>query len=81
MIRWKASQGARTVFGIGLSQANIQRLQKGDPIHFNGEEYGFPGIDFVIHYGKTEQLMYEELQANGMTDRDTIIKAKRDTRH
>jgi hypothetical protein len=47
---------------LGLEEQNIQRLKEGQPIHVEGEDIGFPGIQIGIMYGETQQHMIDELK-------------------
>lgn len=47
---------------LGLSDENMQRLKKGEPIKFNLNELGLPENDVIIFNGRTEQSMYEEMK-------------------
>lgn len=58
MIKVKLSNG---MIILGLSEENIQRLKKGQPIRFDGRPMGFPG-DVGIVYGETELAILHELQ-------------------
>lgn len=42
---------------IGLSDENLERLKKDQPIKFNMSVLGFPDIDVLIFNGKDEQAM------------------------
>ena len=55
MIKAKATTPAgRQILMLGLSGENVTRLAAGEPIHSHLESVGFPGMDLVIAYGKTE---------------------------
>jgi len=45
---------------LGLSRLNVERLQEGKPIHFDGRRFGYPG-DIAIVYGETEDSIAAEL--------------------
>lgn len=65
----KARAGNAVIFG--LSKINIERLQEGKPIMFDGEPVGFPGMRFLIMFGETELSIIHELQEatqNGQAD-------------
>lgn len=51
----KAKQGNLMI--LGLSEENIDRLKKDEPISFNMKELGFPDIEVFIFTGKTEHEM------------------------
>lgn len=44
---------------LGLSDENLTRLKKGQPIKFNLNELGMEDIEVVIFNGKDEQEMYK----------------------
>jgi hypothetical protein len=47
---------------FGLSYANVERMQKGEPIYFSLTELGVqPPIDIMIMSGKTEEGMQAQL--------------------
>lgn len=55
MIRAKVTApNGRQLMIVGLSGENVTRLAAGEPIFKQMEDAGFPGIDLVILYGKTE---------------------------
>lgn len=54
---------------FGLSGENIARLVAGEPIRVtvtDMQELGLPPMEIVIHYGKTEQAILDELMAHGI---------------
>ncbi len=62
---------------LGLEELNIQRLKEGKPIHVEGEDIGFPGIQIGIIYGETQQAMIDELKKSGVElpiDRAPVVK-------
>ncbi len=61
---------------LGLSDQNLERLKKDQPIKFNLQELGLGDIDVLIFNGKDEQEMYKMLkdQINPLT---TIIQDSR----
>lgn len=79
MMKFRAKQaGGRAIIGLGLEQANMERLTKGEPILFAGEQVGLPGIDITIFYGKDKEAMAAGLRAAGLIlppDADEKIKA------
>lgn len=56
----KARAGDYVIFG--LSKMNLEKLQEGKPIAFDGAEVGMPGMQFLIMYGETELVIIHELQ-------------------
>lgn len=61
---------------LGLSDMNIERLKKNEPIKFNLGELGFADIEVLIFYGKDEQSMYGMLK-DSIDPFRTIIKDER----
>jgi hypothetical protein len=56
----KAKKGNLLI--LGLSDENMERLKKGEPIKFNLNELGAGDQDVLIFNGRTEQSMYEEMK-------------------
>lgn len=56
----KALKGNMIV--LGLSDENLARLKKDQPIKFNLQELGLPDFDVFIFNGKDEQTMYEMMK-------------------
>jgi hypothetical protein len=46
---------------IGLSRKNIEKLQEGLPIYFDGKEVHLDGCKFLITFGETEHAIIEDL--------------------
>lgn len=60
---------------LGLSDENLNRLKKDQPIKFNLQELGLPDYDVVIFNGKTEQDMKTQMIKVGLIHpTETIIK-------
>jgi hypothetical protein len=55
----KALSGDTVIFG--LSRLNVEKLQEGKPIVFDGGFVGFPGKRFLILFGETEDAIVQEL--------------------
>lgn len=63
MVKFTADLSGRTLIGLGLSAANIERLREGKPIHINLEELNLPWHgEIMIMFGETEQAIADELQ-------------------
>jgi len=64
----------KTVFGqpvlfLGLTGENVTRLAAGEPIRVSTaqmRELGLPEVEVVLHYGRTEQDILDELAAHGV---------------
>lgn len=55
---------------FGLSGENITRLVAGEPVRVKAAEMqqmGLPAVEVVIHYGRTEQDIVDEMRAHGIT--------------
>ncbi len=77
MIKFTATSGdGRTILGMGLSHGNLDRLKKGEPIRFKGEDVGLDDVDILIFSGKTEESMAKQMDP--MITAKTIIKGNLD---
>jgi hypothetical protein len=64
----------KTAFGtdllfLGLSGENVTRLAAGEPVRVRKEDLralGLPEMVIVVHYGRTEQDILDELKAKGV---------------
>jgi len=55
----KATSGDLVIFG--LSRLNLEKLQEGKPIVFDGSEVGLSGSRFLIMFGETENDIARDL--------------------
>lgn len=64
MVKFTASSsdGRRKLIGFGITNGNIRKLRKGQPIHVAGEEIGVPGLDFTIFWGRDEAQLEREMR-------------------
>jgi hypothetical protein len=54
---------------LGLSGENVTRLAAGEPIRVSAQhmaELGLPQMEIVIHYGRTEQAILDDIEAHGV---------------
>jgi hypothetical protein len=54
---------------LGLSGENVTRLAAGEPIRVTVpqmQQLGLPPMEVIIHYGRTEQAILDELEAYGI---------------
>lgn len=54
---------------LGLSGENVTRLAAGEPIRIRATDLvalGLPPIEVVIHYGRTEDAIREEIVSHGI---------------
>lgn len=52
---------------LGLSGENVARLTAGEPIRIDAEQMtrmGLPQMVIVIHYGRTEQSILDDMREN-----------------
>jgi hypothetical protein len=65
------------VLFLGLSGENVTRLVAGESIRVSAaqmRELGLPEVEVVLHYGRTERDILDELAAHG-------LKGKGEVRH
>lgn len=55
----KATSGDLVI--LGLSRMNLEKLQEGKPIAFDGDEVGIGGKRIMIMFGETENDIAREL--------------------
>ena len=70
----KAKRGNQLV--LGLSDENLERLKKDQPIKFNLNELGMGDIEVFIFNGKDEQTM-QKMMKDSIHPYKTIIKNSR----
>jgi hypothetical protein len=54
---------------LGLSGENVTRLAAGEPIRITAQhmaELGLPQMEIVIHYGRTEAAILDDLETHGV---------------
>jgi glutamine amidotransferase PdxT len=69
----KAKKGKMMI--LGLSDENLKRLKRDQPIKFNMKDLGFDDVDVFIFNGKDEQVMQKMMSDAGLIDPiKTIIK-------
>ena len=61
----------RPRFLFGLSEINLIRLRKGQPIKIDMRELGLDAEMYIV-YGRTEQAIIEDLDAHGLIGPETI---------
>lgn len=55
----------RTLLIFGISEENIARLRRGEPVFVDGRDVGQPDICVTIFAGKTEETMMMDLKSRG----------------
>lgn len=69
------------VLFLGLSGENVARLTAGEPIHIppaDLAELGLPPMDVLIHYGRTEQSILDEVAGHGIALRTAACRKRKD---
>jgi len=64
----RSALGVPVLF-LGLSGENVTRLAAGEPIRISASqmaELGLPQMEVILHYGRTEQDILDDVQANGV---------------
>lgn len=62
MILGKVQGKGRSMLVVGLSGENVTRLAAAEPILKQLDAAGFPGLDLVILYGRTEEVLGRDLE-------------------
>lgn len=70
----KALRGNQII--LGLSDENIERLKKDQPIKFNLQEMGLQDLDIFIFNGRDNQTMYQMMK-DAIDPVKTIIQDSR----
>jgi hypothetical protein len=70
MIRARAKSDRMDVVLLGLSRRNVETLEEGRPLTFDGKCIGMPGVSFMLFVGETERGILEEFDKRGMLSRE-----------
>lgn len=73
MIKFVGQKDGQKLFGFGLSEGNLERLRKGEPIVVDLAVMGAAGT-VMIFYGRTEEEMARMLTTAGLVAADTEIR-------
>ncbi|MBO2461750.1 hypothetical protein [Actinomadura violacea] len=60
-----SKKDGRPLVILGLSGENVTRLAAGEPIIVDMAEMGLPPMEVAIIYGRTEQVILENLRKDG----------------
>jgi hypothetical protein len=72
MVKFKmTSDKGRSIYGLGITEKNIEMLQLGKPIHVHGEEIGLGNTEIVVFYGKDERAIADVLKE--YITKDTVV--------
>lgn len=69
MIKFFGDNGNKGIVGIGLSKANLEKLQEGKPIKTELPSTDGPEFyehELIIFYGETEESMVNDLRKAGI---------------
>ena len=61
MIKFRANDGDIVKLGFGLSAENVKRMQQGKPVYVDLTSMGLPGVEIMIFYGRTEEVMIRDI--------------------
>lgn len=64
------------LIGLGLSKANLEKLQQGLTILVNGSDIDHPDLKILIFYGETEKQMLDSFKESGMSIGHSTIDLK-----
>lgn len=72
MVKFSADgAGGRKLLGFIITDENVARLKKGEPIHVNVDEMGVPNVDFVIHYEPSDKMAVDAVRQ--FMTKDTVV--------
>jgi hypothetical protein len=60
-------KNGQSIVGLGLSEGNVERLKKNDPMYFSLDALGIEGVDIMIVYGETEESIIADFKRHGVT--------------
>lgn len=75
VIAGKEYDDGTTFVLLGLSEANVQRLRKGQPIRIRRETHGMAlpeGLTIGIVWGETEKAIAADLVREGLVEPDAV---------
>jgi formylmethanofuran dehydrogenase subunit A len=75
----RIAKSGRLMITFGLEEANIERLQKGLPIHVHCDELGAKGLEIVICAGKDLEHLRKMFQPMINEHTEVIDKTKKET--
>lgn len=70
MIKFAANGPKGRMVGLGITRANVLKLQEGQPIAFDGHELGLDA-EIMIWYGRNESELIKQIQP--FLDSDTKV--------
>ena len=76
MIADEENETGKKVLILGLSQGNIDRLTKGQPILVSQETHGKgvpEGLEIAVLFGETEQSLLKQMQDSGAVGSHTKV--------
>lgn len=71
MLKATAHHANGTLLFFGLSEENVKRLKEDKLIKFSLTELGIPGVEVIIFYGSTEEIMETQLAKQGLISKET----------
>jgi hypothetical protein len=70
MIKARASSDKFDVVMLGLSRRNIETIETGRPLTFDGNCIRMPGVSVMVFFNETERGILEEFDKRGMLSRE-----------
>jgi hypothetical protein len=70
MIKARVKSGRMDVVMLGLSRRNVETIETGRPLTFDGNCISMPGVSVMIFFGETERGILEEFDKRGMLSRE-----------
>jgi hypothetical protein len=70
MIRARATASNMDVVMLALSRRNVEEIETGRPLTFDGQCIGMPGVSFMVFFGETERGILEEFDKRGLLARE-----------
>lgn len=67
----------RKIFGMVITDGNIELLKKDKPLHFNAEQLGLSEVKFnelLLLYYESNEIAVKDLKEKGYIDKDTVIE-------
>jgi hypothetical protein len=70
MIKARAHGETMDVVMLGLSRRNLETIETGRPLTFEGKCIEMPGVRFMLFFGETERGILEEFDKRGMLSQE-----------
>jgi len=74
VVKFTTQTATGPLIGLGVSEGNVERLKKGEPILVELNEIGQGGGQILLMYGETEKAIVAELESNGLMTTETVVQ-------